>query len=221
MDELTGFLGFGPIVIEKGEGAYIMDGKGRKYISGFSGLWNVAVGYGRDELVKAASEQMRELAFGSCFRQTHPKAIELADKLVRISPEQYEYVYLGTNGSEAVETAIKIARQYSRQSPDPANKSRYKIISLQNSYFGVSMAAMSTSGLEVEKEQFGPLPDGFEQIDPPYCYRCPYGDSNYPECGLKCSAALKNKIEDEGSETVAAFILEPIMGADGLSAPPD
>lgn len=221
MDELTGFLGFGPIVIEKGEGAYVLDGKGRKYISGFSGLWNVAIGYGRQELIDAASKQMKELAFASCFRQTHPKAIELADKLVQISPKQYEYVYLGTNGSEAVETAIKIARQYAKQSKDPGNRTRYKIISLKNSYHGVSLAAMSTSGLESEKDKFGPLPDGFEQIAPPYCYRCPYGEASYPECGLKCAAALKNKIEDEGAETVAAFILEPIMGAYGLIVPPE
>ena len=221
MDQLTGFLGFGPIVIEKGEGAYIFDGKGRKYISGFSGLWNVAIGYGRQELIDAASQQMKELAFASCFRQTHLKAIELADKLVQISPEQYEYVYLGTNGSEAVETAIKVARQYARQSSDTANRSRYKILSLKNSYHGVSLAAMSTSGLESEKEKFGPLPDGFKQIDPPYCYRCPFGESAYPECGLKCAAALKNKIEEEGPETVSAFILEPIMGAYGMIVPPE
>lgn len=220
MDQLTGFLGFGPIVVEKGEGAFVYDGKGRKYISGFSGLWNVAIGYGRQELIDAATRQMKELAFASCFRQTHPRAIELAYKLVQISPKQYEYVYLGTNGSEAVETAIKIARQYNRQSNVPGNRSRYKIISLKNSYHGVSFAAMSTSGLESEKAKFGPLPDGFEQIDPPYCYRCPYGETRYPECGLKCASALKNKIEEEGPETVSAFILEPIMGAYGFIIPP-
>lgn len=221
MEQLTGFLNFGPIVVEKGEGAYVFDGKGRKYINGFSGLWNVAIGHGRQELIDAATEQMKELAYASCFRQSHPRAIELADKLISISPDQYEYVYLGTNGSEAVETALKISRQYYRQHKDPANHGRYKIISLKHSYHGVSLGAMSTSGLQVEKQNFGPLPEGFVQIDPPYCYRCPFGETGYPECGLKCAAALKEKIENEGPETITAFILEPVMGAYGIISPPE
>lgn len=220
MEQMLNFLNFGPIVIEKGEGAYVFDGKDRKYINGLSGLWNVAIGHGRKELVDAAAKQMSELAYGSCFRQVHPRAIELADKLVNISPAQYEYVYLGTNGSEAVETALKISRQYFKQS-DPAGRGRYKIISLNNSYHGVSIGAMSTSGLKSEKEKFGPLLEGFIQVEPPYCYRCPFNEVQYPECGMKCARALRKKIEEEGSETVAAFILEPIMGAYGIIVPPE
>jgi adenosylmethionine-8-amino-7-oxononanoate aminotransferase len=221
MEEFLGFLGLGPIVITKGEGPYVYDDKGRKLINGFSSLWNVAVGHGRKELVDAATKQMTELAYASCFRQTHPRAIELAEKLVQVSPDQYQYVYLGTNGSEAVETALKISRQYFRQSPNEEDRKRFKIISLKHSYHGVSYGAMSTSGLEEEQEKFGPVLDGYLQIDPPYCYRCPFGKSGYPECGLECAKALETKIENEGAGTIAAFILEPIMGAYGYIVPPE
>lgn len=221
MDQFQGYLGFGPVVITRGEGPYVYDDKGRKIINGFSSLWNVSIGHGREELVEAAASQMRELAYASCFRQTHPKAIELADKLVQVSPDQYQYVYLGTNGSEAVETALKISRQYFRQSPEPADQGRYKVISLKHCYHGVSYGAMSTSGLEGDQKNYGPVLEGYLQIDPPYCYRCPYGKSAFPECGQACAAALEEKILEEGAESIAAFILEPIMGAYGIIAPPE
>lgn len=221
MDQFLGILGFGPTVLTRGEGPYVFDDRGRKYINGFSSLWNVSIGHGRKELIEAATKQMTELAYASCFRQTHPKAIELADRLVQISPEQYQYVYLGTNGSEAVETALKISRQYFKQSSNPEEQGRYKVISLKHSYHGVSYGAMSTSGLEIEQHKYGPVLDGYVQIDPPYCYRCPFGKSKYPECGLACARALKIKIESEGPETIAAFILEPIMGAYGFIIPPE
>jgi len=150
-------FGIGPVVITRGEGPYVFDDKGRKVINGFSCLWNVSVGHGRQELIDAATKQMTELAFASCFRQTHPRAIELADKLVQISPDQYQYVYLGTNGSEAVETALKISRQYFRQSPDDKEKGRYKVISLKHCYHGVSYGAMSTSGLAEDQHNYGPV----------------------------------------------------------------
>ncbi|MEN8201785.1 MAG: aspartate aminotransferase family protein [Bacteroidota bacterium] len=221
MDQFRDFLGFGPVVITRGEGPYVFNDKGRKLINGFSSLWNVSVGHGREELVDAATRQMRELAYASCFRQTHPRAIELADKLARISPDQYQFVYLGTNGSEAVETALKISRQYFRQSSVPDEQGRYKVISLKHCYHGVSYGAMSTSGLDEDHKNYGPVLEGYVQIDPPYCYRCPYGKSGHPECGLVCAAALEEKIEQEGEESIAAFILEPIMGAYGFIAPPE
>ena len=220
MDEFLP-LGAGPWVITRGEGAYVFDDKGARYINGFSGLWNVAVGHGREELVKVAAAQMKELAYASCFRQVHPKAIELAAKLVEITPGQFEYVFLGSNGSEAVETALKIARQYHKQSPDSVDHARYKIISLRGSYHGVSYGAVSTSGLETDADKFGPLVPGFLQIEPPYCYRCPYDKGGYPECGLECALALEKTIRSERAETVAAFILEPIMGVFGVVEPPE
>ncbi len=220
MDEFLPILEFGPLVITRGEGPYVFNDRGVRYINGLSSFWNVAIGHGREELVEAAARQMRELAYATIFRQVHPRAIELAAKLVGITGGTYGHVYLGCNGSEATETAIKMARQYHRQSPNTEDHGRYKIISLRNSYHGVSYGALSTSGLEIDAAKFGPLVPGFVQIEPPYCYRCPCGEAGYPQCGLKCAEGLEKAIQSEGAETVAAFILEPIMGAYGIIAPP-
>ncbi len=221
MDTFLSTLGIGPTVIVRGEGPYIFDERGKRYISGMAGLWNVAIGYGREELAEAAAKQMRELAYASCFRQVHPRAIELAAKLVEITGGHYQHVYLGTNGSEVTDTAIKMARQYHKQSPDPADRGRHKIISLRGCYHGVGFGAFSASGLERDAAKFGPLLPGFVQIDPAYCYRCTHEKGTYPECGLECAQALEKMIEAEGPETVAAFILEPIMGVLGVIDPPE
>lgn len=221
MDEFLSILEFGPLVITRGEGPYVFNDRGTRYINGLSSLWNVALGHGRKELVEAAANQMGQLAYATCFRQAHPRAIELAAKLVQITSGNFEHVYLGSNGSEAVETAIKMARQYCRQSPVPDDHNRYKIISLKNAYHGVSYGALSTSGSEINEENFGPLLPGFLTIEPPYCYRCPYDKESYPECGLVCAEALEKTIHSEGAETIAAFIMEPIMGAYGIIDPPE
>ncbi|MBI3610957.1 MAG: aspartate aminotransferase family protein [Nitrospirae bacterium] len=221
MDEFLPLLGIGPVVVTRGEGPYIFNERGKRFINGMSSLWNLAIGHGREELVEAATEQMRKLAYASCFRQVHPKAIELAGKLVEITSGNFEHVFLSSNGSDAVEAALMMTRQYHRQSPDMKDHSRYKIISLRGSYHGVSYGAISTAGLESNKAKFGPLNPGFVQIEPPYCYRCPYGKSGYPECGLECAAALEKTIESEGPQTVAAFIMEPIMGVLGIIEPPE
>ncbi|MFC2099705.1 aspartate aminotransferase family protein [Candidatus Bipolaricaulota bacterium] len=221
MDEFLKIKDFGPVTIVRGDGPYVFNARGTRFINGFSCLWNVAIGHGREELVEAAATQMRELAYASCFRQAHPRAMELAAKLVDITNGRYQHVYLGTNGSEAVESALKMARQYHRQSSDETDHGRHKIISLRYCYHGVSYGATSTSGVASDEEKFGPLLPGFVQIDPPYCYRCPYGKTGYPECELACAQALDEKIQAEGTRTVAAFILEPIMGAYGIVAPPE
>ncbi len=111
-EELLKFLGAGPTIIERGEGPYIYNQRGDRYLNVNSSVWNVGLGLGREELVEAAAAQMRQLAFSSCWSVAHPKAMELAAKLVAISGGHYDKVYLGANGSEAVETALKMARQY-------------------------------------------------------------------------------------------------------------
>lgn len=221
MDEFLKIKDFGPVTIVRGEGPYVFNARGTRFINGFSSLWNVAIGHGREELVEAAANQMRELSYASCFRQTHPRAIDLAARLVEITDGRYQHVYLGTNGSEAVETALKMARQYHKQSPDSSDHGRHKIISLRHCYHGVSYGVTSTSGLESDEDKFGPLLPGFVQIEPPYCYRCPYGKEAYPECGLACAKALEERIQQEGAQTVAGFVFEPILGAYGIIAPPE
>jgi taurine-pyruvate aminotransferase len=221
MEEFMKYLGFGPLVVSRGEGPYIFNDRGKRFINGFSSLWNVAIGHGRVELAEVAASQMKELAYASCFRQVHPKAIELAAKLVDITGNYYQQVYLGSNGSEAVETSIKMARQYHKQSPDSKDHGKYKILSLKNSYHGVTYTGISSSGLPEDNEKFGPLIPGFFQIDPPYCFRCPYGEQSHPDCNLKCAKALETSIQEQGPDSIAAFIFEPIMGANGIIKPPE
>jgi adenosylmethionine-8-amino-7-oxononanoate aminotransferase len=221
MDVYMALFGYGFTVITRGEGHYIYNLHGKKLINGNSSLWNFAIGYGREEVIAAAERQMRELAFNSSWGQSHPRAIELAAKLVEITGGHYQHVYLGSNGSEAVETAIKMARQYHRQSRFKTERGRYKIISLRQSYHGYSYGAVSAAADEQIEQKFGPLVPGFVKIDPPYCYRCPFGKKGYPECGLACAQALEEAILREGPQTVAAFLFEPIMGEAGVIQPPE
>lgn len=221
MDEFLTFLGAGPLVITRGEGAYVYNQHGTRYINGISSLWNVAAGLSQEKLIEAAAGQMRTLAFNGCWSLVHPPAIELCARLVQITGGHYQHVMLGSNGSDAIEAAIKIARQFHKQSSVLGDRSRNKIISLRGSYHGWTLGCLSTSGLPEDEAKFGPLVPGFVQIDPPYCYRCPYGKSDYPECGLACAQALEDCILAEGKETVSAFILEPVMGDFGKVAGPD
>lgn len=214
-------FGVGPRVISRGEGPYLYTPHGARYINGLSGVWNVGAGLGREALVEAACEQMRTLAFNGCWSLVHPRAIELAARLIEITAGHYQQVMFGSNGSDAIEAALKIARQYHRQSPVIADRGRFKIFSLRGSYHGFSYGCVSTSGLDSDNEKFGPLIPGFVQVDPPYCYRCPYQQAAYPECGLACAKALEERIQAEGPETAAAFIVEPVMGDFGTVTGPD
>jgi putrescine aminotransferase len=221
MDNFMKYFGVGPEMIVRGQGALVYNQRGTRYINGISSLWNVAAGLGRQELVEAASKQMGELAFSGCWSQIHPRAIELAARLVEITGGHYQQVMFGSNGSDAVEAALKMARQFHRQSPNLADRGRYKIFSLRGSYHGFSYGCLSTSGLESETDLFGPLLPGFVQIEPPYCYRCPYGKDGFPGCELVCAQALEEKIQAEVPETAAALIIEPVMGDFGVVAGPD
>src|SRR4030042_1522741 len=220
MDRFLSVLGMGSTVIVRGEGHYLYNDRGQRYINGKSCTWNFSLGYGREEIIEAANRQMRELPFSTCFWQAHPRAIELAAKLVQITSGNFEHVYLGSNGAEAVETSLKIARQYHRQSPDAKDRGRFKIISLQGSYHGYAYGAATLSGSEDYEAKFGPMLPGIVQMKPPYCYRCPYQKDGYPGCGLVCAQALEKTILAEGPESVAAFIMEPVMGEYGIVAPP-
>jgi adenosylmethionine-8-amino-7-oxononanoate aminotransferase len=221
MDEFMAYFGAGPEVIVRGEGSYLFNQRGTRYINGVSCLWNVSAGLGRAELVEAAGQQMRELPFCGSFTMVHPRAIELAARLVELTGGHYQHVMFGSNGSDGVEIALKLARQYHRQSRDPRERGRYKIFSLRGSYHGFSYGCLSTSGYESDAAKFGPLLPGFVQVEPPYCYRCPFGKNGFPECGLACAQALEEKILAEGPETAAAVIIEPVMGDFGIVAGPD
>jgi len=221
MDRFQAFLGMGPTIITRGEGHYVYNDRGQRYLIGNSCTWNFSIGYGREEIIEAANRQMHELPFSSCWGLTHPRAIELAAKLVQITSGNFAHVYLGSNGSEAVETALKLARQYFRQSRSVKDRGRFKVVSLRGSYHGYAYGAATLSGSEAYERNFGPMVPGYVQIEPPYCYRCPYEKDGYPECGLACAQALEATILAEGPESVAAFIIEPIMGEHGVITPPE
>jgi adenosylmethionine-8-amino-7-oxononanoate aminotransferase len=220
MDKFMAFLGMAPTIITRGEGHYVYNDRGQRYIIGNSGTWNFPIGFGRQEIIEAANQQMRELPFSSCWGLTHPKAIELAARLIQITSGNFAHVYLGSNGSEAVETALKLVRQYHRQSRDVKDQGRFKIISLRGSYHGYAYGAATLSGSKEYEAKFGPMVPGFVHIEPPYCYRCPFQKDGYPDCGLECALALEKTILAEGPESMAAFIMEPVMGEFGVVAPP-
>ena len=131
LEEFIPYKDMGPMTLVRGEGAYVYNAAGKRFINSSGSLWNVAVGHGRTELAEVAAEQMKTLCYSSCFQQTHPRAVEFADKLCALTDYEYDKVYLGSNGSEAIETAVKLTRQYFRQSDDPTLRGKYKITSFK------------------------------------------------------------------------------------------
>ena len=207
----------GPTILVDGHGIYVQDLHGRQFIDGLSGLWNVNIGHGRTEIGDAVREQIGKLAFApSFFGFSNLPSIALAKQLIAMTPPHLTRVFYTSGGSEANESAFKIARYYFKLNGQPQ---RFKIISRQQAYHGVSMGALSATGIQPYRDMAAPLVPGFSFIPAPYCYRCELGLS-YPACELACASALEQKLQEEGPDTVAAFIGEPIMGAGGAIVPP-
>jgi putrescine---pyruvate transaminase len=207
----------GPKILVEGHGIYVKDLEGRQFIDGLAGLWNVNIGHGRTEIGAAMREQSDKLAFApSFFGFSNLPAIALAKKLIDMTPPRLTRVFYTSGGSESNESAFKIARYYFKLNGQP---DRVKIISRHQAYHGMSMGALSATGITSHRDMAGPLVPGFHFIPAPHCYRCELG-LTYPTCELACARALEQKIQEEGPETVAAFIGEPIMGAGGAIVPP-
>jgi adenosylmethionine-8-amino-7-oxononanoate aminotransferase len=203
-----------PLVVVEGTGAILRDAEGREYIDGLSGLWNVNVGHGRGELADAASAQMRRIAFASAYiGATNEPAVRLAEKIVRHAYPSSAAVYFTTAGAESNESSFKFARYYWKVKDQPQ---KTKIISRIHAYHGVTMAAMSATGMAAYHKMFGPLVPGFIQVAPPYAYRW----SGNEEPGVGAADAVEKAILAEGPDTVAAVIAEPVMGAGGVIVPP-
>ena len=203
-----------PLVVVEGKGAILRDAEGREYIDGLSGLWNVNVGHGRGELADAASTQMRRIAFASAYiGATNEPAVRLAEKIVGHAYPNSAAVYFTTAGAESNESSFKFARYYWKIKDKPE---KTKIISRIHAYHGVTMAAMSATGMAAYHKMFGPLVPGFIQVPPPYAYRW----SGNEEPGIAAADAVEKAILTEGPETVAAVIAEPVMGAGGVIVPP-
>ena len=203
-----------PLVVVEGRGAMLQAADGREYIDGLSGLWNVNVGHGRAELADVASAQMRRIAFASAYiGATNEPAVRLAEKIVGHAYANSAAVYFTTAGAESNESAFKFARYYWKIKDQPE---KTKIISRIHAYHGVTLAAMSATGMAAYHKMFGPLVPGFIQVAPPYAYRW----TGNEDPGIGAADAVEKAIMAEGPDTVAAVIAEPVMGAGGVIVPP-
>ncbi|WP_226674060.1 aspartate aminotransferase family protein [Rossellomorea aquimaris] len=202
----------GTMVVTESQGSWITDQDGKKYLDGMAGLWCVNVGYGRKELAEAAYEQLKKMAYFP-LTQSHQPAIELADKLNGLLGDDY-VIFFSNSGSEANETAFKIARQYHQQKGDHG---KYKIFSRYRGYHGNSMGALAATGQAQRKYKYEPLAPGFHHVAPPDEYRDEVkgGDSR----DLPGVKAIDQAMTWELSETVAALIMEPIITGGGILMP--
>jgi adenosylmethionine-8-amino-7-oxononanoate aminotransferase/putative sterol carrier protein len=210
----------GPRVVTAGDGCWITDDEGRRLIDGFAGLWCVTAGHGRREIVEAVREQMERLAYHTTFHGlSTPPAIELAEKLASMFPPDYhlDHVMFASGGSEANETLFKIVRLYWHLQGQPQ---RDLIVSRTHGYHGLTLATMAATGIRPMHWNFGPEPAGFTQVAAPYCYRCEL-DLEFPACRLACADRLEALVEESGEDRVAAFVVEPVIGAGGIIPPPE
>jgi adenosylmethionine-8-amino-7-oxononanoate aminotransferase len=213
----------GPWVLDRGEGALLYDADGREYLDALSGgVFAVLAGYGREEIARAMYEQAQRLPYTSPYGTTSAVTVELARKLAELTPGDLEASFFCTSGSEAVEAAIKLARQYHEANGDGR---RYKVISLRRAYHGSTVGALSATGWSpgfgVFRRSADPVVPaaGFANAMPPYCYHCELG-LRYPGCDLACGTTIEQAILGCDPELVSCVIVEPIMATAGCIVPP-
>ena len=201
----------------RSHGSTLVDADGSEYIDGLSGLWNVVAGHGRTELAEAASRQMNTLPYCSGYTgSSNLHAIALAERLAQLTYPSINRFFFTSGGGESSETNFKTARYYFRQLGQP---DKTKVISRQWAYHGVTLAAMSATGISGYWPMFEPRVPGFSHIASPYPYRYEAPDGISP--GIAAANELEQKILEEGPETVAMFLAEPVQGAGGVIVPPD
>ena len=207
-----------PDIIARGEGSWIWDVDGHRMVDGVGGLWSANLGFGRAEIRDAIVAQLDELPFYNIFRgTTHPRAIELAERLVGIMSEDgVRSVFFSNGGSDAVEGALKLARQYWKAR---GQRDRTKFISLRQGYHGVHFGGMSVNGNTNFRRAYEPLLPGCFHVDTPWLYRNPYTHDPQRLAEI-CAELLDREITFQGPDTVAAFIAEPVQGAGGVIVPP-
>ncbi|MDD2059437.1 aspartate aminotransferase family protein [Pseudomonas sp. GD03860] len=207
----------GPRIITKAEGVHLWDSEGNKILDGMAGLWCVAVGYGREELVEVAAKQMRELPYYNLFFQTaHPPALELAKAVADVAPEGMTHVFFTGSGSEGNDTILRMVRHYWAIKGKPQKQ---VIIGRVNGYHGSTVAGASLGGMSGMHAQGGMIP-GIVHIPQPYWFG-EGGDMTPDEFGVWAAEQLEKKILEVGEDNVAAFIAEPIQGAGGVIIPPE
>ncbi len=205
-------------IIMRADNVYIYDADGNKILDGMSGLWCVNAGYGRDELVDAATKQLRELPYyNSFFNCAHPPSIELSRILQEITQPQFNRAFYTGSGSESIDTMIRMVRRYWELLDQP---DRQIIIARENAYHGSTIGGTSLGGMKAQRSQGGMLVPGIEHIQQPYWFGSDR-DLSPEEFGLQAARSLEQKIEEVGADKVAAFVGEPVQGAGGVIIPPD
>ena len=204
-------------VIVRGEGPYIWDDKGKRYLDGLAGLFVVQAGHGREELAEAAAKQAKELAFFPLWSYAHPKAIELAERLAHLAPGDLNQVFFTTGGGEAVETAWKLAKQYFKLTGKPM---KHKVISRAIAYHGTPQGALSITGIPAVKAMFEPLVPGAHKVPNTNFYRAPEHGDDLEAFGRWAADRIEEAIVFEGPDTVAAVFLEPVQNSGGCFPPP-
>jgi 4-aminobutyrate--pyruvate transaminase len=208
----------GPLIIDRGEGCYVFDSHGKRYIEGMAGLWSVAVGFNEKRLIDVAHEQMKKLPYYHNFaHRSHGPAIDLAEKLIEIAPVPMSKVFYTSSGSEANDTIVKMVWYRSNALGKPGKK---KIISRMRGYHGVTVASASMTGLPNNHRSFDLPLDGILHTTCPHYWREGQEDETEAAFATRCAQDLDDMIEAEGPDTVAAFIAEPVMGAGGVVVPP-
>jgi adenosylmethionine-8-amino-7-oxononanoate aminotransferase len=209
-----------PIAV-RGEGCWLIDQSGRRYLDASGQAAVVSIGHGVPEMGRAMADQSSQLAFAHTTQFHSDPAEKLAQRLLALAPPNFRpggRVCFASGGSEATETAIKLARQFHLESGQP---SRYRVVSRHQSYHGSTLGAMTVSGNVARRAPYQPLLAEWGHIAPCFCYHCPFG-KKFPECGIACADDLDQFLSRNDAATVAAFIFEPVVGATlGAAVPPD
>ena len=206
----TMVAGFEPIEVESASGCTITGADGREYLDCFSGISVTNAGHGHPKIVEAAKKQMDKLVHCCTYVYYNPRAAELAEILAGISPGNLVKSFFGNSGAEAIEGAMRIAKQFTK---------RRELVCLTHSFHGRTVGTLSITGNRGRKKGAGPYLSGVAFAPAPYCYRCPFRLS-YPGCGVACAEYLTDVLRDQTAGDVAAFIAEPVLGEGGIIVPP-
>jgi 4-aminobutyrate--pyruvate transaminase len=218
MTNLVQHAAEGPLIVTRGDGVHIVDDQGRRFIEGVSGLWSVTLGFHNERLAQAAYRQMLQLPSYHMFRfKSHPTAIELAERLIALSPVPMSKVFFANSGSEANDTAVKLAWYYNNALGRRAKK---KIIARRGGYHGVGIGSGSLTGLDRNHRDFDLPIDRFLHTDCPHHWRFAAEGESEEAFGTRLADNLEKLILAEGPDTVAAFVAEPVMGTGGIIVPP-
>lgn len=200
-----------PVAV-RGEGCWIVDDKGKRYLDASGQAAVVSIGHGVQEIGRAMAKQCAEIAFAHTTQFHSEPAEKLAARVLAIAPRNFRNggrVYFTSGGSEATETAIKLARQYFLEGKEPA---RYRVVARRQSYHGSTLGAMAVSGNVARRSPYAPLIPEWGHVAPCFCYHCPF-DKHYPECHVACAEDLESYLSANEASSVAAFVFEPVVGA--------